>query len=345
MQNEKMKAIQFVGTQRSGSNLLRLMLNQLPEISAPHPPHILKTFFPLLDQYGDLNESGNFRMLADDVCNWVNRNPVPWEGIHLQVEEVLARCSKNTLIELFVRIYEWKGQHDGASIWCCKSMESVHYVKEIEKEGVAPYYIYIFRDGRDVALSFMKAIVGPKHIYFLARKWAEEQRLSLEVEKLVGKERFIQVRYEDLIHAPRVVMNTICDRLGVSFSDEVFEYFHSDESVNTASSGQMWKNVVKPIIPDNHDKFKREFKTEDLVLFEQVAGDVLHMLGYKPMFWPEIPLKVFSGEEIEEFKKEGELQYNKVLERAGTEELLRRKPQEDLLREIVSRKIVKPGLH
>ena len=42
-----MKFFQFIGTQRSGSNLLRLMLNQLEGIYAPHPPHILKTFYPL----------------------------------------------------------------------------------------------------------------------------------------------------------------------------------------------------------------------------------------------------------------------------------------------------------
>ncbi len=30
----------MIGTQRSGSNLLRLMLNQLPEIAAPHPPSL-----------------------------------------------------------------------------------------------------------------------------------------------------------------------------------------------------------------------------------------------------------------------------------------------------------------
>jgi len=338
MQNKKLKAIQFVGTQRSGSNLLRLMLNQLPEISAPHPPHILKTFFPLLDRYGDLNQINNFRLLANDVSQWVNLNPVPWEGITLNTEELIAKCSDYSLIELFIRIYELKALHDGADFWCCKSMESVHYVKEIEKSGIEPYYIYIFRDGRDVALSFMKAIVGPKHIYFLAKKWAEEQTLSLKAEKEVGSERFIKVRYEDLIHAPRVVLKDICSRLGVSYSDEIFEYFHSDESINTANSGQMWKNVVKPIIPDNHDKFKREFQTDDLILFEQVAGDVLHTLNYKTMFWPEIPIKIFSDDELNSFKKAGEVQYGKVLQNAGSEELRRRKPQEELLRDIMGRR-------
>jgi len=336
--NKKLKAIQFVGTQRSGSNLLRLMLNQLPEISAPHPPHILKTFFPLLSQYGDLNNADNFRVLTQDVCEWVNMNPVPWEGITLHADEVMGDCTQNTLIELFVKIYERKAIHDNADFWCCKSMESIHYVDEIEASGIAPYYIYIYRDGRDVALSFMKAIVGPKHIYYLAKKWAEEQRLSLQAQERVGAERFIRVRYEDLIHVPRLVIKSICDVLGVSFSDEVFEYFHSEESINTANSGQMWKNVVRPIMPDNHDKFKREFTGEQLRIFEQVAGDVLQELGYKPMFWPDAPVAKFYEKDLEKFKKENEIQYHKVLEKAEPEELKRRQPQEELLTKIKNRK-------
>jgi hypothetical protein len=335
--NKKLKAIQFVGTQRSGSNLLRLMLNQLSEISAPHPPHILKTFFPLLKQYGDLSIKENFRLLAEDVCEWVNVNPVPWEGVHFYADEIIRKCSSPTLIELFAAIYEQKAIHDRASFWCCKSMESVHYVDEIEVAGLKPYYIYIYRDGRDVALSFMKAIVGPKHIYYLAKKWAEEQKLSLRARERVGRERFIEVRYEDLIHTPRLVMKSICDGLGVPFSDEIFEYFHSEESINTANAGQMWKNVVKPIMPDNHDKFRKEFTEDQLRIFEQVAGDVLDQLGYKGMFWPETPVGPFSKEQLNKFKKEGEIQLHRVIEKATPEELQRRKPQEELLKKIESR--------
>ena len=40
-----MKFFQLIGTQRSGSNLFRLMLNEFDEVFAPHPPHILETFY------------------------------------------------------------------------------------------------------------------------------------------------------------------------------------------------------------------------------------------------------------------------------------------------------------
>ena len=48
-------AIFMIWIQRSGSNLLRLMLNELPEIAAPHPPHILQRMMPLVPRYGDLD--------------------------------------------------------------------------------------------------------------------------------------------------------------------------------------------------------------------------------------------------------------------------------------------------
>jgi hypothetical protein len=169
------------------------MLNQLQEISAPHPPHILKTFFPLIESYGDLSEDRNFSLLVNDVCEWVNANPVPWDNVILNSTEIFSMCQQRTLIEVFVRIYEVKTKADMAIYSCCKSMESVQYFNEIEESGLNPVYLHIYRDGRDVALSFMKALVGPKHIYFLAKKWKAEQELSLKIKAQVEASRFFCV--------------------------------------------------------------------------------------------------------------------------------------------------------
>ena len=56
-----MTPVFMIGTQRSGSNLLRLMLNQLSDIASPHPPHILERMFPLMDHYGDLDKDENYK--------------------------------------------------------------------------------------------------------------------------------------------------------------------------------------------------------------------------------------------------------------------------------------------
>ena len=136
------QGIQMIGTQRSGSNLLRVMLDGIREIAAPHPPHILQRFLPLLPKYGDLTDQSNFYRLAQDVCELVTVNPVPWEGITIRADEVVAACRQQTLYELFRVIYESAARQTGASFWLCKSMKNMLYAEGIESTGISPYYIY-----------------------------------------------------------------------------------------------------------------------------------------------------------------------------------------------------------
>jgi len=65
-----MQALFLVGEQRSGSNLLRLMISNSHEIGAPHPPHILQRIHPLVPVYQVLSDS-QFEQMVDVVCNLV----------------------------------------------------------------------------------------------------------------------------------------------------------------------------------------------------------------------------------------------------------------------------------
>src|SRR5512146_2348421 len=96
----------MIGTQRSGSNLLRLMLNQLPDIAAPHPPHILQRMMPLEKGYGDLSTDKNFKQMVDDVCKLVELNPVPWEGVKLDRKDVASRCRNHSVVAAFGAAYD-----------------------------------------------------------------------------------------------------------------------------------------------------------------------------------------------------------------------------------------------
>jgi len=325
-------AIQFIGTQRSGSNLLRVMLNQLPEISAPHPPHILKTFFPLLHFYGDLSLTNNFRQLVVDVCEWVNSNPVPWEGIRFKPDDILELCAENSLVEIFRRIYESRAQIDNATFWCCKSMENIYYTKQIENGGISPFYIHIYRDGRDVALSFLRAIVGPKHIYHLAKKWSEEQNLAQELKKNVPDSHWISIRYEDLISEPRFILQSVCKTLNVPYNEEIWNYNRSRESFITAHSGDMWKNLTKPIIRNNHHKFLTELSYSDIQLFEFIAHDMLTHFGYD--LYTNYEKVNIGSDDLFEFNRLNELGIQTSLATANPQDIKARSIQNSILERI-----------
>jgi hypothetical protein len=327
--------VQIIGTQRSGSNLLRLMLNQLESVSAPHPPHILERLMPLLPAYGDLRIPANFEILIDDVCKLVEANPVPWTGVVFDRNLVQARCDAPTLPEITRVVYELKAQADGARIWTCKSMANVRFASDLEKYRIKPRYVHLFRDGRDVALSFKKAIVGEKHIYHIATQWKKEQDASLALLEELGPGRVFQLRYEDLLKAPEKELKTLCRFIGAEYSDAAMAYHQSDESRETANSGLMWQNVVKPVLANNHHKFLTDLSESDIRIFERVAGNTLVRLGYPRIFMPDS--RPFTQEEITAFSRINQDLKKEFRSRLRPEDLERRRPQEELLQSISAR--------
>lgn len=328
--------VQMIGTQRSGSNLLRLMLNQLEGVSAPHPPHILERFIPLLPAYKDLSNPLNFFELVNDVCKLIEYNPVPWAGLKLDASMIIERCKKPLLTEIFRVIYEMRAESENAKIWICKSLVNIRFANLLEEYEVKPLYIHLFRDGRDVALSFKKAIVGEKHTYNIAKQWKEEQKASLLLAEQLGDTRVLKVCYENLLTDPEKELRKICGFIGAEYNSTALEFYHSEESHKTALSGAMWQNVEKPVISNNFNKFKTELKSEDILLFEQVAGETLEKLGYSCCF-PYNGDHTFSSEEIKLFsdlnkklKQEAQLQQK-------PEDLVKRKDQIEFLQNINAR--------
>lgn len=309
------------------------MLHQHSQVSAPHPPHILQHFFPLLSMYGDLSLRDNFSALANDVCTLVELNPVHW-NIHFDRNEVMKHCDENSLPQLLKSIYEMKAEQKHAKIWCCKSMASVVYVNEIEKAGIHPFYIHIYRDGRDVALSFLKAIVGEKHIYHLAKQWKEEQELAIEVCAKFP-ERSFSLRYEEFILDPASHVRALCEKMGIDFENEMLNYTDSEESKETASAGEMWGNLVKPVLKNNTRKYLSGLTEEQIRIFESVARKMLVQLGYdlsstdSPMIFTEDAIHSFD-----ELNKEGK---DEARKNSSMADLAKRKEQDTFLNSLKKR--------
>ncbi len=326
--------IQIIGTQRSGSNLLRLMLNQFDEITAPHPPHILQRFMPLLPLYGDLERASNFYTLVDDVCTLVERNPVPWTGIKFQRYEIIERCKSHSLIDIFKVIYDLKAESENAAYWVCKSMANVKYAAELETSGMKMRYIHLYRDGRDVACSFKKAVVGEKHVYHIANQWSSNQEACLELQRSIEEDRFLKISYENLLHHSKREMKRISSFLNISLTKEVFDFYNSVESKNTAVAGKMWENVSRPILKDNTNKYKTELTPFEIAVFEKQAGNILQHLGYSLDSSGILNGAPFTEKQLQEFYSENSQLKEFAKQSADPEGMKLREKQELLLKEI-----------
>lgn len=82
----------------------------------------------------------------------------------------------------------------------CKSMGmSAYHTSLLKFYGERRLrYIYLVRDPRDVAMSFMKTPVGDKHYYAIVKKWAKLQKQAIAIlddTRVV----IINIKYEELL--------------------------------------------------------------------------------------------------------------------------------------------------
>lgn len=294
----------ILGSRRSGSNLLRAMLNNHPDISSPHPPHILHGFKSLFYAYRDLDNDSSWQRLIADVVHYVNLSPVPMlmDDSPIPAEEVISQslALPRTFATIHDLIYSYVMWKNGKQAWVCKSNDNIHYIDDIETIfGASSKYLFLYRDGRDVSLSFRKAAIGPKHPYFCGETWVKAQQQLFDLESRVG-DRVHRVKYEALLTDPKTVCQGICEFFGVEYSPLMLSYHNSKEASRTASKSSLWENITRPIMSTNCGKYLHDSHSAVLT-FESVAGSMLQRLGYerhcKPLRYTADEIQCFREEE------------------------------------------------
>jgi hypothetical protein len=262
---------------------------------------------------------------------------VPWENIvTFHRDDVARRCRAQSLIAIFGAIMDIYAEVNGKSKWLCKSMTNIRYAQELDAYFGKPRYIYLYRDGRDVVLSFTKAVIGDKHPYVIAHKWAELQRLCLQHRER-APERVFSLCYEELIADPEAVLHRLCPFLGIEYQDRMLAGYTSTEASRTACSSSLWENLTRPIMRDNSQKFLEELSVEDIRIIEAVAGDCLDTLGYARVYVQRHEEILFDEAEIAVFHAKNHALVKRCEETADAQDRARRQRQQQVLDKIRAR--------
>lgn len=276
-----MGPILLLASERSGTNLLRVMFDRHSAISGPPAPHLLRTLTPLAPSYGDLGDDANASLLVNDVLELCRTNTGPWTRDH-ETEAIVAAASTRTVAGLIAATYAAEAAADGADWWFCKENELWRFVDDLAAEPEARV-VYLHRDGRDATLSYKRsgrvAHTWPR----LAAKWRAEQLACLDaLDRVKAHVPITTIAYEDLTADPDATLRRACDDLSLPFECEMTSPEQGERARTDATRLEMWRNLDKPIVRDNSEKWRTEASTSDVARFERLAGDVLVRLGYTP---------------------------------------------------------------
>jgi hypothetical protein len=269
----------IVGTERSGSNLLRLMLNEHPSLAIPHPPHILKELGPLEARYGDLRDDARFRRLVDDAARLVELHFFPWD-VALDRAAAFREAPGRDVYGVKAAFYDQYRRAKGKARWGCKSTFVIHYVENVRRHHPEAQFIHLVRDGRDVAVSAKKSVFNHFHPHYVGKLWAEQQRLAVRWAATLPRERWLTVKYEDLVEDPARTLRGVCGFLKEDYSDALLRYHESGEAKELAGQSRSWKNVDRPVLKTGRAKYKTELTAAEVRAFERQAAPELRHFGY-----------------------------------------------------------------
>jgi hypothetical protein len=262
-----------LGVRRSGTTLLRVMLDRNPELAVPDESY----FVPQLARRhrGTVDLDG----FVDDL----RRLPtlVEWG---LSVDDVTARLREGMRVgDAIAAVFEAYAAKWGKPRWGDKTPLYMQYLTVLERLFPTALYLHLIRDGRDAALSFVSVPPGimtegwghPRDAAGFACQWATEVRSARALGRRVGAARYLELRYEELVADAETELRCVCRFAGLEYHDGMLGYVGQTDSARKEHHQRL--NEPPRVGVRN---WRTEMSAGDRAAFESVAGDLLDELGY-----------------------------------------------------------------
>jgi len=269
------EGVVVLGVPRSGTTLLRRLLDAHPEIDCPGETNLLV---------------GASRMLAAE--------PVI-DGLEIGVETGVAFLGveptrlHRDLARLVTGYLEEHARRRGKRLWAEKTAFNVFHLETIRRLlGDRVAYVVIFRHGLDVACSIdelcrrngtylcelhERVRAEPRPLFAFARLWAE---LSQQLRDFADAEqhRCHVVRYEDLVATPELTMAGLCSFLGVAIDPSLIE--RALGSAGEPGLGD-WKTYSLDHLSKDSIGRWRSLPRATRVALSEIVDGTLERLGYE----------------------------------------------------------------
>ncbi len=283
-----------VGVMRSGTTLLRLMLDAHYDLAIPSETR----FFPALTPLFEREQVSPSELL--DVLTSINTWPdfeINREQLQLEMEAAGIASAADGL-RFFYSSY---AKRFNKQRWGDKTPYYGLHLDQISTLFPEARFVHIIRDGRDVALS-TKGLwfdLG-NNIEEVAANWVSRIRQTRQLAQLVP--HYLEIRYEDLVSQPEAVLKRVCRFLHLPFDASMLNY-HVEANLRlnefkpryAADGGLVLTQARRkeaflltnePPQTNRVARWRKECTTEEVKIFEEIAGDLLRELDY-PMLTDE----------------------------------------------------------
>jgi hypothetical protein len=261
----------LVGMPRSGTKLLRDLLNRHSAIAIfPNESHFIPALHQRGGKYGDLLDRAAFSALYADVADTAFFTRLAARGIRIDQDDWFRRLRGGEIRDALTALFECYAAMADSCIVGDKTPEYLTQVPLLSELFPGAKFVHIVRDPRDYVISMRKA--WGKSLLRAAYRWKTWiRKFGVDVRALSVD--YVEVRYEDLLSAPRPTLQKICDFLEVEFEPAMLTLDQPAENLGDAQG-------AVTIVANNFGKWKQRLGAAEVRQIEKIAGGLMAELGY-----------------------------------------------------------------
>lgn len=269
-----------IGAARSGTSVLTSLIRRYLKVSVGSESQFIIRFYRRLFEYGDLRSDDRLWRLIDGIAK--ERCFERWMvscGFVLDRQRIFDRVAPGArgYPQVVNAIFDELARYQGMSRWGDKTLEYSHDLPVLLKLFPGARFVHIVRDGRDVALSALKASRGATNVYRAAQDWQRTLRRISHFASSLSWKQLLNLRYERLLSHPTETCLDLMDFLGIQRSEIVVAAIRAD--------------IRSQVRAGDIGKWRAGLSIAEQRVCEGVAGPQLRAAGYEPCHTAVHPLR------------------------------------------------------
>jgi hypothetical protein len=272
-----------LGFQRSGTTLLRLLLDAHSELAIPFESMSVIDFYHRRRDYADLSTTEQRARLVADLL--AARGFSAWRPAVTVADLDLDQCTSYPAV--IDQVFTAYARKCGKQRWGDKTpgyTRDVHILNELFPDAK---YVHLVRDGRDAALSLLRQPWGPSDFLSALEEWNEVVGWSRKMCRMLPRDRYLEIRYEDLVNDTEGVLRQITSFLSLPFEPDMLNGNGAATGKLPERSVAFHTNLDRPVDSSLAFDWRRRLSPADQAIALKIAGRLLGELGY-PVEVPDV---------------------------------------------------------
>lgn len=276
----------ILGANRSGTTLLRLILNAHSRIAIPEEVDYFNSNFAKINIKKWKNPNVYLTQYHSLLSGFLSRNHETFKEI--DTELLKSEAMKSNIIDFrqpYQMALEAWARHHGKQRWGEKTPGNLFYVDILFEMFPDAKFIHIVRDPRAVVHSMNEHDFScfPEDSVINALNWRRIVSRGCELlEKFVPVSQRMTIRYEDLVTSPEEQIATICEFIDEPFEIETLQFHANAKRYMKQTAISVFNAAAtQPISQTKVDRWKNKLSSYEVAAIELICRKEMALLGYK----------------------------------------------------------------